>query len=100
MADKTPFSELLRDLRAQAHLTQNEVASKLQYTTPQYVSNWERGISRPPVSHLKTLAKIFKYDPELLFERYIEEEIRLLTVSFKKQFVQKGRWNLTNENSS
>ncbi|QDK39762.1 XRE family transcriptional regulator [Bdellovibrio sp. NC01] len=90
---RNEFAELLRELRVQSHLTQFEVAEKLQYATPQYVSNWERGISTPPVAHLKTLAKIFKYDDELLFEKFLQEEIRVITEDFKKQFTRKGRWN-------
>ena len=61
------IGEELKRLRVKAGLKQKEVASKLGYSTPQFISNWERGISSPPVKSIKTLAGIYKTSPEKLF---------------------------------
>ena len=42
-------------------------AMKLKYTTPQFISNWERGISHPPIKDIKTIAKVYKVDADYLF---------------------------------
>ena len=47
----------LRKSRIAKNLSQAEVAAKLHYTTPQFVSNWERGLSSPPIKALKILIK-------------------------------------------
>lgn len=50
----------LKQMRKKSGLSQNQVADKLGYSTGQFVSNWERGLIIPPISTLKTLAKMFK----------------------------------------
>lgn len=61
------IGEELRKLREKAGLKQKEVATLLGYTSPQFISNWERGISSPPVKTIKQLANIYKTSPEKLF---------------------------------
>jgi len=46
---------MLTGYRKKAGLTQHDLAKAFNYSSPQFVSNWERGICRPPV---KTLAKL------------------------------------------
>lgn len=57
----------LKSLRVAVGLTQTEVAKKLKYTTPQFVSNWERGLSMIPYSAIKTVAKLYKVTDIKLF---------------------------------
>jgi len=76
----------LRASREQAGLTQAELAKVLGYSTAQFVSNWERGISLPPLDVLPVVAKalairsqtfidvICRYQDELLKVR--RQEIR------------------------
>ncbi len=63
----TKMGQELKKLRLKTGLKQKEVASLLGYSSPQFVSNWERGISSPPVKTLKQLAGIYKTNPEKLF---------------------------------
>ena len=37
----------LKKMRLKAGLSQRDVSTALGYTSPQYVSNWERGKSHP-----------------------------------------------------
>lgn len=71
--------EYLKDMRVKAGLTQAEVANKLGYTSPQFVSNWERGLANPPVFMLKGLTKLYRVDAEEMLKRFlqdVESEIR------------------------
>jgi transcriptional regulator with XRE-family HTH domain len=51
--DRKKLGTYLKDVREDANLTQADVSHKLGYTSPQFISNIERGISVVP---LKTLA--------------------------------------------
>ena len=51
--------KFLRDKRVKAGLTQWDVAHHLKYSTAQFVSNWERGVSLPPLEALPKLAVLF-----------------------------------------
>lgn len=52
------MARAIKTARSTAGLTQSQLAKKLGYTTSQFVSNWERGASVPP---LKTLPKIARH---------------------------------------
>jgi len=60
MIRKAPISDLLKKARENSGLSQAEVARELGYTSPQFVSNWERGLSSPPVPKLKKLCKMYE----------------------------------------
>jgi transcriptional regulator with XRE-family HTH domain len=49
----------LKSKRQSAGLTQWFVAEQLGYSTPQFVSNWGRGLSIPPVHTLPALARFY-----------------------------------------
>ena len=65
----TKMGQELKKLRLKTGLKQKEVAAQLGYSSPQFVSNWERGISSPPVKVLKQLAGIYNTNPERLFQK-------------------------------
>ncbi len=52
--------KFIKEKRVDAGLTQRDVASHLKYTTAQFVSNWERGISMPPLEALPRLSKLLE----------------------------------------
>ena len=85
--DLTPYNQLgseLKTLRVKAGLKQKEVASKLGYTSPQFISNWERGISSPPVKSLKQLAEIYNTNPDSLFKKLRKAIMNNLDAEFQK----------------
>ena len=59
------FSERLKNLRKQAHLTQVDVAEKLGISQPAYAS-WERGIKKPTQENLVKIAQILNVSIDYL----------------------------------
>lgn len=69
----------LREHRIKSGLTQGDVAKLLKYTTPQFVSNWERGVSQPPMDVLPQLSQRYGIDPDefvRVFSLYQEEMLK------------------------
>jgi transcriptional regulator with XRE-family HTH domain len=60
-------------LRENAGLSQKEVAAKLGYKSGQVVSNYERGLCRPPLASLPQLARLYGVSLRTLFNRYAED---------------------------
>jgi transcriptional regulator with XRE-family HTH domain len=54
------FAKHAKELREKAGLTQAEVAKCLKLSTPQMVSNWERGMCYPPLVLLKPIASLYQ----------------------------------------
>lgn len=55
----TELGEFLQKSRTKAGLTQREVSLDLGYSSAQFISNFERGISAPPLKKLKQLTKAY-----------------------------------------
>lgn len=60
----------LQESRNALGLSQSQLAQKLKYNSPQYVSNWERGKCLPPAANLKKIAKHLGIDHEKLINEY------------------------------
>ncbi|MES2768675.1 MAG: helix-turn-helix transcriptional regulator [Bdellovibrionota bacterium] len=59
--DQTSFLELgkyLREKRLSKKLTQVQVAKSLGYTS-QFIANWERGVSSPPLEVLRQVIDMY-----------------------------------------
>ncbi len=54
------ISEYLKGRRLELGLTQYEVARRLGYSSPQFVSNWERGIANIPRKVFPQLVKMYR----------------------------------------
>jgi len=70
----------LKNAREKAGLTQHDVAQQLGYSTPQFVSNWERGISLPPLDVLPRVSDVLDLAPKNLIDtlhRYQDEMLKL-----------------------
>jgi transcriptional regulator with XRE-family HTH domain len=83
-----PLSVFLRESRMRAGLSQAQVARKLRYGTAQFVSNWERGVSEPPLKALKTLAKIYSISADELFEIVLQSTIEKVAADMRTKFKQ------------
>lgn len=59
------FSERLKELRKQAHLTQVELASKLGVVQSSY-ADWERGKKKPTQDNLVKIAQILNVSVDYL----------------------------------
>lgn len=54
------LKNFLKDARKRAGLSQGELAKILGYTTPQFVSNWERGKCSVPPKKIKAFIRATK----------------------------------------
>jgi len=78
----------LKEKRVKAGLTQSDVAQKLGYSSPQFISNWERGLASPPVFVLRDLTKIYKVAADEMFNLLVND----VKENLKKEFyATKGR---------
>lgn len=73
----------LKTKREAAHLSQSDVSDKLGYATPQFISNWERGVSVPPRAALPKIAKLYRVDLEVLEEAVYQASLLMF----------KAKWN-------
>ncbi len=89
---KRTVGKFLRERRIKAGLTQMDVASRLEYSTAQFISNWERGISMPPLDTLPKLSGLLKIPPKDLIGVIISYQEQMVRLSRKQlQGIFKGR---------
>ena len=74
----------LKRLRIKSGLKQKDVAKELGYSSAQFVSNWERGVSTPPVKSVKKLASLYKASPEKLFKKLQNAVIKSMREEYEK----------------
>lgn len=86
MKHKNMLADFLKTRRVSAGLSQKDVADKLGYSTPQFISNWERGVSQPPINILKKLGEMYKVPAEELFEVTLNTTIFDVTQDLRRKF--------------
>ncbi|MBS1970524.1 MAG: helix-turn-helix transcriptional regulator [Bdellovibrionales bacterium] len=80
------LAKFLKEKRKAAGISQGAVAKKLGYTSPQFISNWERGLSRPPVATLKKIAQIYDISAADMFEVILKTTIGEVTAELTEKF--------------
>jgi transcriptional regulator with XRE-family HTH domain len=85
MQNNSQLAEYLKKCREKAGFSQTQVSSKLGYSSPQFISNWERGLSHPPVKSLHKLAKLYKVKSVELGEVFIKTYIREVEEDLRRQ---------------
>lgn len=83
------LNDYLREKRLDSGLSQLDVARELGYASPQFVSNWERGLVSPPLETIAVLINLYKIPPGDVVDRILEEtrdylESHLVTSKKKK----------------
>ena len=76
--DRKKLGTFLKDVREQAAFTQADVSSRLGYTSPQFISNIERGISVVPLKTLSRMVSLYKVNPESVVKIILESQRKLL----------------------
>lgn len=71
-------SEFLREARLKSGLSQAELSEKLGYTSPQIVSNWERGLCWAPLDKLYDISQILKLNKAQLIDLLMAEQEALI----------------------
>lgn len=54
------LNDYLRQKRVDSGMSQLDVARELGYSSPQFVSNWERGLVSPPLETIAVLIDLYK----------------------------------------
>lgn len=78
------FAAFLKDAREAKGLSQAEVAKHLGYTSPQFISNWERGTAAPPAKILFQLSRLYNVNSELLLGHLMEHMQQMLKSEYLK----------------
>ena len=87
MAAKTKtLAEFLKLAREKAGLSQRQIADDLGYQSAQFISNWERGISSPPMKTLKQLGELYSVSAEDLYEIMVEDTLRRVEADLHREF--------------
>jgi len=76
--DRKKLGTYLKEVREQAAYTQADVSTKLGYTSPQFISNIERGISVIPLKTLARMISLYKVNPEGVTKIILESQRKLL----------------------
>jgi transcriptional regulator with XRE-family HTH domain len=91
------LSEFLKEKRTQASLSQKDVADKLGYSSAQFISNWERGLSSPPMHTLKKLAEMYNVNVDEMFDVILESTLEQVRVDLQKKFYNQTKTADNNE---
>lgn len=85
LINKKAFGLYLGKARLRAGLSQGELAEKLGYSSPQFVSNWERGVANPPVHKLAQLTRLLNIPSDELIETILTETEQYLHSKLKSK---------------
>ncbi|MGZ3795644.1 MAG: helix-turn-helix domain-containing protein [Pseudobdellovibrionaceae bacterium] len=85
------LSDFLKEKRTQAGLSQKDVADKLGYSSAQFISNWERGLSSPPMHTLKKLAEMYSVNVDEMFDVILESALEQVRIDLQKKFYNHTR---------
>ena len=80
------FAKILRKLRREREMTQEELANILTYKKST-ICNWERGVRVPRIRDLKKLASVFNVTVDYLVGKSSEKRGRLVTIEELREFV-------------
>lgn len=82
MSAQLDFANYLKKKRIAAGITQAEVSKKLGYSTPQFVSNWECGRAKPPITTIPKLIKFYGASPDEVSYYYLASSREQLRKAF------------------
>lgn len=80
------LSEFLKEKRTHAGLSQKDVADKLGYSSAQFISNWERGLSSPPIHTLRKLAEMYSVNVDEMFDVILESTLEQVRTDLRNKF--------------
>lgn len=66
------LTKFLVENRKKKNLSQGDVAKAMGYSTSQFISNWERGISHPPPNSIEKLSTTLQVPAKQLVELICE----------------------------
>ncbi len=86
-ASSVVLGDFLRSKREKVGLTQKQVADRLGYSTPQFVSAWERAEREPPMSVIWSLANIYNISAEKIFDVMVTYRRQMVEQALRAEFL-------------
>jgi transcriptional regulator with XRE-family HTH domain len=83
--DRKELGQHLRSNRERANLTQGQVSDRLGYSSPQFISNIERGISVVPLDTLAKMLRLYKANPNKATDIILTSQQQLLLEKLRKE---------------
>lgn len=80
------LGQVLKAHRMSAGLTQSELSKKFGYSSSQFISNWERGLSQPPLDILVDLCSLLRIPKSAVKELLIKNAVKQLESKIDKSF--------------
>lgn len=77
-AKHVSLGSFLQEARLHSNFSQWDVAKKLGYSSPQFISNFERGLSSPPLNILRILVGLYGIMPKEILKVIALEQQRTL----------------------
>ena len=81
------LGDFLKAKREKAGLTQKQVADRLDYSTPQFISSWERAEREPPMNVIWRLASIYHISAEKIFEVMLDYRQQMIEQELRAEFL-------------
>ena len=81
--DKKKLGLILRDARINVGLSQREVSIRVGYSSSQFISNIERGVSVASLKLLAQLVRLYKIRPEVIANVILDSQKQLLRKNFR-----------------
>lgn len=72
------FGSYLHEMRTKANLTQRQVSIALGYSSAQFISNFERGITLPPLCKIKILMRLYRMPKRQVVQMIIEAKTKVI----------------------
>lgn len=79
----------LRKAREESQMSQRQVADALGYTSPQFISNFERGLCSPPLNKLRVLIDLYELNPNKVMGLILDEQKKHLERNLLKRRKQR-----------
>lgn len=86
MREKKTFGQILKAKRIAANLSQATVAEHFGYSTPQFISNWERNVSMPPIELLRNIAHLYGVSADEMFELALKQKVEEVVKDMRRRF--------------
>jgi len=81
--DKKKLGLILKDARLSIGLSQREVSLRVGYTSSQFISNIERGVSVASLKLLAQLVRMYKIKPDKVANVILDSQKQLLRKNFR-----------------
>lgn len=68
------LGDYLKSARVKNNLSQSDVSRHLGYSSPQFISDIERGIATIPIKKLKLIMQLYQITPDQILDILIEQQ--------------------------